>query len=177
MKTRLALALAALLVAGACSPHAFHQEWSSGRYEAAADIFRTDTTLRSDPRALWRMALLQLSPDLPLYDLGAARTNLRSVLRLEPETTLEREARLLLEVARQLDETTTRVRELESQVDELQGQVGQLEGRLGELQGRLEELQERRGELQELLRSLREQLKALKAIDLGPATADTASSP
>lgn len=81
-----------------CASHAFHEHWRAGRHEEAAEAFRNDTTLETDARALYRMALLRLSPDLPVYDPAAARADLQSVLELEPGPALRREARLLLEL-------------------------------------------------------------------------------
>lgn len=93
--------LAGLLLAG-CGGGGFHDHWRAGRYEAAARAFRADSALRSDARALYRMAVLQLSPGLPLHDRSAARSNLEAALALDPEPEVRREAAVLLELTGQV---------------------------------------------------------------------------
>lgn len=98
---RFALLLAPVLVAGllqACASSAFHDHWDAGRFEEAAEAFRGDTSLRSDARARYRMALLQLSEDLPPHDPPAARDNLRTLLELNPDPAVRHQAQLLLDL-------------------------------------------------------------------------------
>ncbi len=91
--------MAVALLAGCASSVPFHDHWEAGRYETAAEDFRADSTLRDDPRALLRMALLQLSPELPVHDPSAARTNLEAALEMDLEPAARREATLLLQLA------------------------------------------------------------------------------
>lgn len=110
---RIALALA-LAATGACAAHSFHEHWDAGRYEAAAEDFRTDSTLRGDARALVRMALLQLSPDLPFHDPVAARRNLEAALEMDLEPAARHEAALLLKLAGRLIEFRHQLRALKA---------------------------------------------------------------
>jgi hypothetical protein len=93
-----ASAMVSVLLAGCASSAPFHDHWEAGRYETAAEDFQTDSTLREDPRALLRMALLQLSPELPVHDPGAARDNLEAALEMDLEPADHRQATLLLQL-------------------------------------------------------------------------------
>lgn len=82
-----------------CGGSAFHDHWDQGRFDSAARAFRSDSALRQDARALVRMAVLQLSAELPFHDPSAARDNLRVALELDPEPAVRRKATVLLELS------------------------------------------------------------------------------
>ena len=109
----LACLLAGTLLLG-CGGSAFHDHWDQGRYQAAARAFRADSALREDARALVRMAVLQLSPELSFHDPSAARENLEAALELEPGPAVRREAAVLLELSGEVVRLRDQLRALKS---------------------------------------------------------------
>jgi 5'-deoxynucleotidase YfbR-like HD superfamily hydrolase len=167
----------------ACATSRFDRLYDAGRYEEAAGVFRADTALHDQERALFRAALMHAMPESPVYDPSEARAELDRLLALYPETGFRTEATHLsgllrgIERQRQLaDEERSRVAELSARLDTLSRRMTGLQDDLGKSRRRLRELETTNARLQAELRSrqdslgrLRTELRRLKAIDLRSA--------
>jgi hypothetical protein len=169
------VALAAVLAVAACAARtappevsAFHEHFEEARYRSAAEIFRSDTTLRTDPRALARMGLLHASPSSPVYDPDRAVEVFETLRRRHPESPESRTAELMVPLLR-------KVRGLESAVDSLvlrtraaaRARMDSLSAAADSLRSETGDLRTRIGELESVITELRTQLRRLKAVDLG----------
>lgn len=170
-----AVALAAVLAVGACAGRSvppevstFHEHFEEARYRSAAEIFRSDTTLRTDPRALARMGLLHASPSSPVYDPDRAVEVLDTLRRRHPESEESRAAELMVPLLR-------KVQGLESAVDSMvlrtravaRARMDSLSAAADSLRSETGDLRTRIGELERVITELRTQLRRLKAVDLG----------
>lgn len=142
----MALLLLALGAAGAATGcHAFrsrHQPTSSavlgradtlyaaGDYAPAADLYREQLLRQPDgsggDRVLFRLAVIYLSPESPVYDALTGQTYLDRLIEDHPESSLAEPARLLLE--------------LQGRIDALEQQDQVQRRRLADLSERLEAL-------------------------------------
>jgi len=170
-----AVALAAVLGAAACASRtappevsAFHEHFEDARYRSAAEIFRSDTTLRADPLALARMGLTHASPSSPVYDPDRAVEVFETLRRRHPESTESRTAELMVPLLR-------KVQGLESALDSLmlqsraaaRARMDSLSAAADSLRSETGHLRTRIAELEAVIMELRTQLRRLKAVDLG----------
>lgn len=186
-----AVALVLALAAGACATSRFDSLYDAGRYQEAVRVYRTDSTLQHQERALYRAGLMHAMPASPVYDPTLARTELERLLTLYPKTDYRTEADRLIDLLQEIEHQRSAASAARSRVDRLSARVDTLYRRLAGVE---DDLDERRAHLETLealnarlqvdlkvredsLARLRTELRKLKAIDLRSGQDSSGSDP
>jgi septal ring factor EnvC (AmiA/AmiB activator) len=179
------------LAAAACATSRFDALYGAGRYQEAVRVYRADTTLHHQEKALYRTGLMHALPGSPVYDPTLARTQLERLLTLFPKTGYRTEASRLISLLREVDrqrEAASRTRDraarLSARVDTLYRRLARVEDDLDQRRAHLQTLEALNERLQADLKAredsltrLRTELRKLKAIDLRSAHDSTSSDP
>lgn len=182
LRDRLVL-LGLALVSACATTSSFDRAFEARRFDEAAAAFRSDSTLHTQARALYRAALLHGTPGLETYDPALARELLERMLALDPgaatwESTsllsLLREQQRAEEVASHREgELEARTGRLAAEADGLRQRIAWLEARLHAQDDQNEVLRRVITRLEADLRdretrldALQDELDRLKAIDL-----------
>ena len=187
---RVACGVALAIGTAACATSHFDSLYDAGRYEAAVRVYRSDTTLHHQERALYRTGLMHALPGSPVYDPSLARTQLERLLTLYPNTGYRTEASRLISLLREVQnqreatsEARARVSRLSARVDTLYRRLARVEDDLDQRRAHLETLEALNERLQtdlktreDSLRRLQTELRKLKAIDLRSAHDSTSSN-
>lgn len=78
----LVVASAAVLLVGCSGTDAFHRHYLRADYRQAEHLFLADSSLREDPRAVYRAALMYADPASPIRDPERAREQFEALLDL-----------------------------------------------------------------------------------------------
>lgn len=113
------LAGAALLLFSGCATHPFHRHYESGRYEEALAVFREDSALLRQEKALYRAGLLFARPGAEYYEPELAERYLSRLLTRHPRTSRADEVRSVLALLERAESLDLRARRLRTQLEAL----------------------------------------------------------
>lgn len=181
--------LGLVFAASGCAGSAFDRSFEAGHYDDALARFAADSSLRDEPRALYRAALARATPDQPTYDPAQARLLLEELVRRFPGGAWHRQAVALLNSLQSTERVARDGARVEMQLQNLRDRIVALEQRLARqeslhdslatgnvaLRDSLERAQRRLRVREAQMQALQDELRALKRIDLAPVATDTSA--
>jgi hypothetical protein len=135
------LLLSGTLVWSGCASTRFERDLHAQRWSDAVRMFDADSTLQTNERAMFRVALLRSAPEKETYDPSLARELFERLLRRDPTPAVRESALRHLAVLNEMQriETEAALREqaTKAELDRLQDEVEQMRRHVTALEGRL----------------------------------------